>query len=283
MDFEMKLHFTKMHGAGNDFIMIDDRDLSTSWEDYQLMSAIAARRTGIGCEGIILVQPSDKADFRMRFLNPDGTEVELCGNGARCVALFAQSLGIVRKSMTMETAAGLVDAEICDGGVKVWMPDPSCKDYNVELEAAGRKVLGHAVSIGCPHFVVPVPAESLETLDVAVLGAAVRQHGHFAPEGVNVDFVSYVKPNRIRMRTFERGVEAESGACGTGAVAAAVVGVEVEGFTLPARVSTSSGFVLTVDGDWRSGKSTGMTLTGPARKVFEGVIDLDCVDGAQDF
>ncbi|MBR3086475.1 MAG: diaminopimelate epimerase [Kiritimatiellae bacterium] len=279
----MKLHFTKMHGAGNDFILIDDRALSTPWEDYQLMSAIAARRTGIGCEGIILVQPSDKADFRMRFLNPDGTEVELCGNGARCVAEFARSLGIVRKSMTMETMAGLVDAEIGDNGVRIWMPDPSAKRYGLELTIPQGVFKGHAVSIGCPHFVVPMPLDELESLDVATIGAALRMHDAFSPEGTNVDFVSYIKPNRIRIRTFERGVEAESGACGTGAVAAAVVGVEVEGFTLPVKLSTTSGFTLSVDGDWRSGKCTGLTLLGPARKVFEGDIDLDSVDGAQDF
>lgn len=279
----MKLHFTKMHGAGNDFIMVDDRALQTPFEDYQLMSAIAARRTGIGCEGIILVQPSDKADFRMRFLNPDGTEVELCGNGARCVARFAHSLGIAGKSMTMETMAGLVDAEIGDCGVKIWMPDPSERRYGVEVEVPQGRFTGHAVSIGCPHFVVPVAPEALDGFDVAGVGAAIRQHATFAPEGVNVDFVAYAKPNRIRMRTFERGVEAESGACGTGAVAAAAVGVEVAGLTLPASVGTSAGFELSVDGDWRSGRCTGMTLTGPARKVFEGDIDLDAIDGAQEF
>ena len=273
----MKLKFTKMHGAGNDFIMIDDRDLTVPFEDYPLMAAIASRRTGIGCEGIILVQPSDKADFRMRFLNPDGTEVELCGNGARCVARFARDLGIVNRSMTMETMAGLVDAEIVADGVKIWMPDPTNRRYGITLTAGGRAYTGHAISIGCPHFVVPLDAAELESFDVAGVGALLRQHDFFAPDGVNVDFVGYVQPNRIRMRTYERGVEAESGACGTGAVAAAVVGVECAGFTLPVKVSTTAGFELAVDGDWRTQKCTGMTLTGPARRVYDGVIDLDDV------
>lgn len=279
----MKLHFTKMHGAGNDFIMIDDRSLSVPWEDYQLMAAIAARRTGIGCEGIILIQPSAHADFRMRFLNPDGTEVELCGNGARCSAAFARMLGIVGASMTMETSAGLVDAQIEHGGVRIWVPDPANKKRDVVLETQYGAYRGHAVSIGCPHFVVPLPVGALESFDVAGVGAALRQHAAFAPDGVNVDFVEYTLPNRIRMRTFERGVEAESGACGTGAVAAAVAGVEAEGITLPVKVTTSSGYGLSVDGDWRSGKCTGMTLLGPAKAVYEGVIDLDDIDGAQEF
>lgn len=279
----MKLNFTKMHGAGNDFIMIDDRDLTVPFEDYQLMAAIATRRTGIGCEGIILVQPSTKADFRMRFLNPDGTEVELCGNGARCVAQFAHDLGIVNRSMTMETMAGLVDAEIVGDGIKLWMPDPTNRRYGIKLSVGDREYTGHALSIGCPHFVVPLDNAELESFDVAKIGAMLRQHDFFAPEGVNVDFVSYVQPNRIRMRTYERGVEAESGACGTGAVAAAVVGVEVAGITLPVKVSTSAGFEITIDGDWRTKKCTGMTLTGPARKVYEGVIDLDVIAEEQGF
>lgn len=275
----MKLHFTKMHGAGNDFVMIDDRSLSVPWEDYPLMAAIAARRTGVGCEGIILVQPSDKADFRMRFLNPDGSEVELCGNGARCVASFAHHLGIAGKAMTMETMVGLVDAEIVGDGVKVWMPDPSDRRYDVTLEAEGKRYTGHVLSIGCPHFVVPVAPGELDDFDVARVGAALRQHEFFSPEGVNVDFVSYPQPNFIRMRTYERGVEAESGACGTGAVAAAVVGVECLKGTLPVKVSTMGGFELSIDGDWRTKKCTGMMLTGPAKRVYEGVIDLDAIEG----
>lgn len=275
----MKLHFTKMHGAGNDFVMIDDRSLTAPWEDYPLMAAIAARRTGIGCEGIVLVQPSDKADFRMRFLNPDGSEVELCGNGARCVAAFAHGLGVVGKAMTMETMAGLVDAEIGPGGVKIWTPDPSDRRYDVALVTPCGRYEGHVLSVGCPHFVVPVPPGELDDFDVARVGAALRRHEFFAPEGVNVDFVGYVRPNFIRMRTYERGVEAESGACGTGAVAAAVVGVERMRGTLPVKVATMGGFELSVDGDWRTKRCTGMTLTGPAKHVYEGEIDLDAIEG----
>ena len=278
----MKLHFTKMHGAGNDFIMIDDRALTTPWEDYLRMSTIAVRRTGIGCEGIILLQPSDRADFYMRFLNPDGSEAEMCGNGARCAAAFARSLGIVGRSMTMDTRAGLVDAEILDDGVKIWMTDPGRRRYNLTVTIDGVEYTGHFIQAGCPHFVVPVPADRLDTFDVVRVGAQIRQHELFAPDGTNVDFVSYIQPNRIRMRTYERGVEAESGACGTGAVASAVVGVECADFTLPVKVTTSAGFELAVDGDWRTKKCTGMTLAGPAQFVYEGTIDLDAIETSQD-
>jgi diaminopimelate epimerase len=273
----MKLKFTKMHGAGNDFVLIDDREGNVPWEDHFLMAALACRRTGVGCEGVILVQRSDKADFRMRFLNPDGTEVELCGNGSRCAAAFANAIGASGTALTMETMCGLVDVQISDGGnVCVWMPEPTKKSYGIELKACGETVCGDFINTGVPHFVVQVP--NISTVNVQGLGRELRLHPAFAPEGTNVDFVSFRAPNRMAVRTYERGVEAESGACGTGAVACVVVAVETARFTLPTKVKTSSGYELTVDGDWRHRKCTGLTLTGPVKFVYSGEIELDSLD-----
>ena len=272
----MKIPFTKMHGAGNDFVLIDDREGKVPWEDHFLMAALAGRRIGIGCEGVILVQHSDKADFRMRFLNPDGTEVDMCGNGARCAAAFAHSIGATGRALTMETLCGLVDAQVSDGSVCVWMPEPADKSYAVEVDVDGQHVKGHFINTGVPHFVVPVP--NVSTVDVQGLGRKLRLHPAFAPEGTNVNFVTFRPPNRMTMRTYERGVEAESGACGTGAVACCVIAVETADFTLPTTVKTSLGFELIIDGEWRHGKCTGLTLTGPVKFVFTGEIDLDTVD-----
>lgn len=272
----MKIQFTKMHGAGNDFVMIDDREGTVPWEDHFLMAALASRRTGVGCEGVILLQRSDKADFRMRFLNPDGTEVDMCGNGSRCAAAFANAVGASGKALTMETMCGLVDAQLTDTGVCVWMPEPTKKSYGIEVQVNGETVRGDFINTGVPHFVVQVP--NISAVRVQELGRALRLHAAFAPEGTNVDFVSFRVPNRMTMRTYERGVEAESGACGTGAVACAVVAVETLQFTLPAKVKTSSGYELVIDGDWRHRKCTGLTLTGPVKFVFTGEIDLDDLD-----
>ena len=272
----MKIKFTKMHGAGNDFVLIDDRAGTVPWEDHFLMASLASRRTGIGCEGVILVQHSDKADFRMRFLNPDGTEVEMCGNGSRCAAAFAHAIGASGTALTMETMCGLIDAQLSDAGVCVWMPEPSKKNFGIELTVGKEVVRGDFINTGVPHFVVQVP--NISTVDVQGLGRALRLHPAFAPDGTNVDFVTFRAPNRMTMRTYERGVEAESGACGTGAVACAVVAVETQRFTLPAKVKTPSGFDLTVDGDWRHRKCTGLTLSGPVKFVFTGEIDLDELD-----
>jgi diaminopimelate epimerase len=265
------VEFTKMHGAGNDFIMVDDRS-ETFPERGDLIAAFASARTGVGCEGVIFVRNSRRADFRMVFYNPDGTEADLCGNGARCVAAFAKRIGAVKgASMTFETRAGLVDAEIVGpGSVKVWMPEPAERKYGM----AG----GDYIVVGVPHFIVPVA--NAAKVDVEREGRELRLSPMFAPNGTNVDFVQYIKPNKAVIRTYERGVEAESGACGTGAVATAVVGVEAHGMSLPMSVRSSQGYVLVVDGDYRQAHGTGFTLTGPVKTVFEGRLDLDTLETA---
>ena len=273
-----KIAFTKMHGAGNDFVLIDDRAETFPVHDHILLAMLATPRTGIACEGVILVQKSAVADFRMVFFNPDGTEADLCGNGARCVAAFAREIGVVTSpAMTFETRAGLVDAEVSpSGAVKVWMPEPKNRRYGLQVKVGDTFVAGDYVEAGVPHFIVP--CESVASVDVEGLGRALRLSDAFAPNGTNVDFVQFIPAHKALIRTYERGVEAESGACGTGAVATAVVAVETKKMSLPVHIRTSQGYTLTVDGDWRHAKSTGFTLTGPVKKVFEGVVDLDSFD-----
>ena len=227
---------------------------------------------------MILLRKSSRADFRMKFYNPDGTEADLCGNGARCVAAFARRIGAVSSnSMTFETGAGLVDAEIVDEGiVKVWMPEPQLRRYGIAVAGAdgdGTSVTGDYLVVGVPHFIVPVG--NVAKVDVPKAGRALRLADSFAPNGTNVDFVQYIPPSKAILRTYERGVEAESGACGTGAVATAVAGVEAHGMSLPMHVRSSQGYDLVVEGDYRQSQGTGFTLTGPVRVVFEGDMDID--------
>ena len=254
----MSVRFTKMHGAGNDFVMIDDRGGRTP-TDRAFLAALAARRTGVGCEGVILVQPSATCDFRMRFFNPDGGEAEMCGNGARCVAAFALAIGAAKgPRMTFETLAGRVAAEVLDAEtVRIRLPDP--KDLRDDF-----------ANSGVPHKIVAVA--DVTSADVEGEGRRIRFSPEFAPAGTNVDFVAYSAPHDAAMRTYERGVEAESGACGTGAVAAAVVGVARYGMSFPVRVRTAGGFTLTIDGTRRAdGSFTDVSLTGPVARVYEGV------------
>ena len=278
----MKIRFVKMHGAGNDFVMIDDRDGALeglfgrdALLRVRVLSAIGARGTGGGCEGIILVQRSTTADFRMRFFNPDGSEAEMCGNGARCVAAFAREIGAATSdTMRFETIAGLVDAEIISHPsslilhpssllVKIVLPDP--KDLREDF-----------VNSGVPHKIVSV--DDLKHVDVEGEGRQIRYSAEFAPAGTNVDFVRYRPPHDADIRTYERGVEAESGACGTGSVAAAVVGVAQYGLSFPVAVHTVKGFELTIDGESDGKSFRSVSLTGSVARVFDGEIDLDSLD-----
>ncbi|MBP5791935.1 MAG: diaminopimelate epimerase [Kiritimatiellae bacterium] len=259
------VRFTKMHGAGNDFVLIDDREGNFPCDDHRRIVCMATRRLGIGCEGVILVQDSDRVDFKMRFYNPDGTEVELCGNGARCVAAFAREIGAAKAdTMVFETLAGDIRAEILgDGMVKLAMPDP--KDFADDF-----------CVVGVPHKIIPV--ENLAKADVAGDGRRIRLSDEFAPDGTNVDFVTYRQPNRANMRTYERGVESETGACGTGATATAVIGVRDYGLSFPVYVTSAEGFELVVDGMESENGFTNLTLTGPVKRVYSGEIDLDTLD-----
>lgn len=254
----------KMHGAGNDFVLIDDREETFPAEGRKI-ALMATRRIGIGCEGVILVQKSEIADFKMRFFNPDGTEVELCGNGARCVAAFARSIGAATNDkMRFETLAGIIEAEIISEKlVKVKMPDP-------------MEIRDDFCVVGVPHKIVPV--ENLAKVDVFEEGRRIRLDPEFAPAGTNVDFVSFKQGNRLSIRTYERGVEAETGACGTGSVASAVIGVVDYGLEFPVKVSTSHGYELIVDGQEDNGRIHDLYLTGPVEKVYRGIIDYDSLN-----
>ena len=256
----MRIRFTKMHGAGNDFVLIDDRNGTFPCE-RKILAGIGARQTGVGCEGIILVQESECADFRMRFFNPDGSEAELCGNGARCVAAFAREIGAAKSdAMRFETLAGDVGAEIVGAGlVKIAMPDP-------------KDLRDNFVNSGVPHCIVPV--DDLAGADVEGEGRRIRHSDEFAPAGTNVDFVAYRAPHDVSIRTYERGVEAETGACGTGSVAAALVGVAQHGLRFPVAVHTAKGFELVIDGAFDGGVFKSVTLTGPAARVFDGEMEL---------
>ena len=260
----MRVRFAKMHGAGNDFVLVDDRE-GTFPADPALIAAMGARGTGVGCEGVILVQRSATADFRMRFFNPDGSEAEMCGNGARCVAAFAREIGAAPADrMRFETVAGEVRAEIVGANlVRIGLPDP-------------KDLRDNFVNSGVPHRIVPVA--DLAAADVEGEGRRIRRSEEFAPAGTNVDFVAYHAPGRADIRTYERGVEAETGACGTGSVAAALVGVAQHGLSFPVTVRTAKGFELVIGGEFDGKAFRSVTLTGPVARVFDGEIDLDSLD-----
>lgn len=266
----MTIRFWKMHGAGNDFVLVDDRALSFPAQDPDFVRHVTGRRLGVGSEGLILIQPSTGAHFRMRFFNPDGNEVDMCGNGARCVARLAHDLGVAPAHMRFDTGAGLLEAEVAGARVKLTMTPPT--DWRLERRLAlpsGECAYGF-VNSGVPHVVVRV--EDLDAVDVARMGAAIRYHADFAPRGTNANFIAVTGPQSLRIRTYERGVEAETLACGTGIVASALVASRMGWVTPAVQVTCASGDVLEVGCRLTADGARDVTLLGPAEYVFEGTI-----------
>ncbi len=261
--------FVKMHGAGNDFVLVDDLAGTFSIDDHRRIAAMATRPDGIGCEGVIIVQRSDKADFKMRFFNPDGTEAEMCGNGARCVAAFAREIGCAKSDrITFETIAGIIQADILEPGlVRIAVPEPRNREKDF-------------IIAGVPHKIVPV--ENLAKVDVDGEGRRIRNSPLYAPEGTNVDFALFRPPHRVAIRTYERGVEAETGACGTGSIATALIGVADYGLEFPVHVTTSLGYELVVDGEYDGENFSFLSLTGPVKRVFSGEMDFESLDFVQE-
>jgi len=259
----MKIPFTKMHGAGNDFVMVDDRVLAFPLDDTAFIQRIACRRTGIGCDGIILLQPSEATDLRMRFINPDGGEQDMCGNGARCLARFAHELGAVPVRMEIETGAGMVHAEVLGDQIRLDLTDPTDLELGVALDLEWTVDF---VNTGVPHAVAWV--DDVQAVDLPKAGSTLRYHKLFEPNGTNANFARVETNGALSMRTYERGVEAETLACGTGAVAVAVLAAERGWVKLPVAVHCAGGHDLVVNSV--RGKTT---LAGGAATVFDGEVE----------
>lgn len=269
----VNIPFIKMVGAGNDFIVIDPQaDL-----DYiKFTQAICSRHTGVGADGVLVVDKSSKSDYRMRIFNADGSEAEMCGNGARCMAVHISShLKPSRKLFGMETLAGEIMAETEGELARVRLSNP--KDYmpRLNITVANQKLEVHFIDTGVPHTVVFV--DGLQEVDVNSLGRLIRNHPRFAPRGTNVNFVERAREGMVAVRTYERGVEAETLACGTGSVASALIGYlhahpnqkEQKGASM--KVLTASKEILEVTFDLSSGhKIDNVWLKGTAKVIAKG-------------
>jgi diaminopimelate epimerase len=240
-----EIEFWKMNGSGNDFLLIDNRSGRVKEEQMATLATRACRRReSVGADGAIFVVPSDRFDFRWRFFNADGSEAEMCGNGGRCVARFALLMGIAGPKMTFETIAGPVSAEVNGRVVKVHMPDPHGLKTDIALDRQQGWISVDFVNTGVPHTVVHV--SDLSPHPVIEQGRVIRYHPLFAPAGTNADFISIKEKNLIEVRTYERGVEDETLACGTGAMASALVAAARGKVKSPVAVKTRGGDVLTI-------------------------------------
>ena len=277
-----RLQFTKMNGAGNDFVLLDNRT-----DDLHLEAAAIARlcdrHRGVGADGVLLVEPAvgPQAEYRMRYYNADGGEVEMCGNGARCFARFATRLeaaagGAGRETLRFETQAGLIQARLDGELVRLDMSQPTAGMALGALEIDAQTLPeAYFLNTGVPHVVVPVP--DVERVDVYPVGRAIRYHTRFAPKGTNANFIQTLRAGEIILRTYERGVEGETLACGTGATASALIHAEKLGLrgsvTVAVQVRSCDvlhiGFERVGPFDFRD-----VTLGGPAEFVFNGEIAI---------
>jgi diaminopimelate epimerase len=266
------LRFTKMNGAGNDFVMIDNRagDIHLGPEQIE---RICDRHLGVGADGILLLEKSDNgADFRMRYYNADGGEAEMCGNGARCFARFAKKVADAPEKISFETPAGIIGARLHDELVTLNMSGPIDLRLNVPLQIEGEDATVHYINTGVPHVVVPV--SRIDVVNVRSRGAAIRYHEMFSPKGANANFLEKRGPRKIAIRTYERGVEDETLACGTGVVASALIFAAMENTDGPIGVLVRGDSELTVNFEGDGKNFRNVTLTGPAEFVFEGTIEI---------
>lgn len=264
-----QIPFFKMSGSGNDFILIDNREKLVEESGLsEMINKVCQRKMSVGADGFILVENSDVVDFKWRFFNSDGSIAEMCGNGARCAARFAFLTGIAGKELSFETDAGIVTAAITGQGVKIKMPDPKDikTDYIIDLEKGPLSV--NSVNTGVPHVVVL--ADKLDRIDVVNQGREIRYCKSFAPAGTNVNFISLQNDGSMSIRTYERGVEDETLACGTGSVAGAVIMAFKEKLDSPVRVLTKSGVFLNIFFNKNNSHFADVYLEGDARVVYSG-------------
>lgn len=261
--------FSKLSGAGNDFVVIDNRKKIVRSAFNRAAIKLCAPKTGIGADGLLLLEESATHDFRMRIFNPDGSEAEMCGNGARCIARFAYLKKIARSAMVFETKAGPIAAQIKNTHVKVQLGDPlGFREVTVSIGKNSFNVF--FVNTGVPHAVVLV--DDLKNAAVVEWGRGIRSHSFFKPAGTNVDFVSRIDSHTISVRTYERGVENETLACGTGSVASALISAKKNGVLSPVNVETRGGEILKVYFDYRDGTFSNVYLEGEVKHIFDGIV-----------
>ena len=271
-DCLMTLEFTKMNGAGNDFVMVDNRDGSRSLTRDQI-AGLCDRHRGIGGDGLIAVEGTSEMP-RMRYYNADGGEAEMCGNGARCFARYAARLiGQTEGTLPFLTMAGPITAELLpDKRVRLRMSEPHSLQLAHSLKVEDQDLEVHSFNTGVPHAVVFV--SDLENTPVVPWGRALRHHPRFAPAGTNANFAQVHAPSSLAIRTYERGVEDETLACGTGVVATALIHHLRSQDPSPIAVQVKGGDTLEVGFELENGHPKEVTLSGPADFVFEGSIAL---------
>lgn len=268
----MQLPFSKYSGSGNDFIFIDNRSLLITAPFQPLMYHLCNRKQGVGADGVVLLENSHSEDFRMRIFNADGGEAEMCGNGARCLFRFLQELGENRSRYSIETMTSKITLRSEEDNVCVSMPTPFDFISTIPLEIEGKPLTVHHINTGVPHAVIFV--SDINDAVWMSLAPKIRFHPRFSPAGVNVNFAKLESDNTLSLRTYERGVEAETLACGTGATAVALISHLLHHTTSPQVMVPASGERLKIAFKSKNNVFEDVELQGPAELTFKGVISI---------
>ncbi len=274
----IEINFTKMHGAGNDFVVINDFDGTLNTELPPLAQALCGKGFGIGADGLLVLRKHQSLDFEMIYLNSDGSEGGMCGNGGRCIARFALLSGICKSPMSFVAHNGKYSAEVVDARkVRLHLPDPDKVEPSIEIPVGAHRFEATYVRPNTDHTVLTGGSafDRVDTADLIGLARKIRYNFDLFPNGTNVNLIEQDGENRIRMRTYERGVENETLACGTGAVASAITANIRYGMTSPVEIKTSGGEVLRVYFENWGGQFSRIILEGSATVVFRGRVFYD--------
>lgn len=270
-EYNMKIPFVKMSGSGNDFILIDHRDPLLSEDQLKgFIRKVCRRRFSVGADGLILIENSTKADFRWRFFNADGSEAEMCGNGGRCAARFAYVKGIAPAQLRFETLAGIIHAQVDGKRVKLEMPKPRDVKMDERIFIEGKELTLSSINTGVPHAVLFL--KEINEIDVVDMGRVIRFHPHYAPSGVNANFIKVEDDSTLSIRTYERGVEDETLACGTGVVASVLISALKGLVKSPVSVRTRGGEILTVHYEIEKDQIKRVFFEGEVHIIYEGEI-----------
>ncbi|WP_079989365.1 diaminopimelate epimerase [Candidatus Protochlamydia phocaeensis] len=268
----MRWAFAKYTGCGNDFILFDNRQGRFPLSTPGLIQRLCHRQWGIGADGVILLESSSLAHARMRIFNADGSEAEMCGNGVRCLVHWMGSLGFSSPSYTIETMLRTLKAWRMGDQVRIEMGSPSRLQWHVPLRFESACLFVHHLDTGVPHAVLFV--EDVDAVELNRLGPFIRHHSLWHPHGANVSIGQQIDHTLFKVRTFERGVEGETLACGTGATAVALAAAYLHHLVGPLSMQTRSGDCLQISFKLAGQRFKDVTMTGPAICTFEGEIDL---------
>jgi len=261
--------FTKMSGSGNDFVIIDNREPVLDPETKRdFVKKVCQLKNSVGADGVIFIENSDKAAYKWDFYNSDGSSAEMCGNGGRCVARYAFEKGIAPQTHSFETVAGIIEAEVNGPVVKVKLTQPENLQNDLKVAFDGQQYQVDSLNTGVPHAIVF--SEDVDSEDINAIGSGIRYHSVFAPAGTNVDLVEKKNGNALKVRTYERGVEGETLACGTGVVASAIIASHKFKIESPVDVETRGGEILKVHIEPTNGSLPVVYLEGLTRITFEG-------------